>query len=495
MNKTFSRHAALPLLALMMLVAGCTEQTKYVGEMSCRVVQNGYDVTNLEYDYRGGTQIVQVRSNMPWTMESDQDWCTVSNHSGSGTSENSAIVNILVTTQANTASEQRTATITFSAGGEDLAISVLQGSQVNVVRPAGMERTATQLVHQFYIGWNIGNTLEATAGETSWGNPKVTKEYVSYLKQLGVNAVRIPCAWNGYLDSGGIIDPSWLSRVKEVVDYCVDQDMYAIINIHWDDGWLQEHCGTSYMSEEEISQLEDKVGDIWTQLAETFRDYDEHLLFACCNEPDVKTANQMTILARYEQRFVDVVRASGGNNEYRCLVVQGPSTDMPLTLELMKMPNDKTPDSMILEVHFYAPWSFTKELDESAASWLEDGLATMFWGEAYRQYGSYDKDWQEDKFLSLYKQMKERFVDSGIPVIVGEFGCANRKGYPEELQQAYQESRKYYHRFIVENLKNYGMAPFLWDIGQFVSRTDGSILDDDIVSSVLEGAAAGNYPY
>lgn len=491
------QHIVATVLAcfMIMVMNACTDEVKLIGEKTCRVVQNDYDVTNLQFDYRGGTQIIQVRSNMPWTITSNQSWCVLSNRSGEGNSENSAIVNILVNVEQNTGTEQRTATITFAADGQTSTIEVRQGSQTDVIRPNGMEHTAIQLIKQFYMGWNIGNTLEAVGGETVWGNPQVTQEYVSKLKALGVNAVRIPCAWDSYLDTGGTIDPSWLERVKEVIDYCVNEDMYAIINIHWDGGWIEEHCGSSYMSDNEISAVEDKIGNIWTQIADYFRDYDEHLLFACCNEPDVKTASQMNILARYEQRFVDVVRSSGGNNEYRTLIVQGPSTDIEQTLNLMQMPNDPTPNSLALEVHFYAPWSFTKSLDESASSWADDPLATMFWGKDFIQYGSYDADWQEDKFISLFKSMKTHFIDNGVPVIVGEFGCANREGYPEDLQQAYEQSRNYYHRFIVENLKDYGMAPFLWDIGNFVSRTDGTIIDDGIVTAVFEGAAAGDYPF
>jgi aryl-phospho-beta-D-glucosidase BglC (GH1 family) len=105
----------------------------------------------------------------------------------------------------------------------------------------GMESTATQIASKIKIGFNIGNTLEAMGGksETYWGNPKITKEFVAFVKQAGFSAVRLPVSWDQYANqTTAEIDPNWLNRVKEVVQYCIDNNLYVIVNIHWDGGWL-----------------------------------------------------------------------------------------------------------------------------------------------------------------------------------------------------------------------------------------------------------------
>lgn len=480
-------------ILLVLLLGACSDNTTLNDDLIYSVNQNGNDFSSLTFDYRAGTQIFQLKTNASWSLASDQDWCTISNRSGDAMNE-SQVINIVVAVTKNEKEAGRNAALTFSTGNQDVIINIAQGSRFDIERPEGMLLEAKDLIKQISIGWNLGNTLEATPGEeTSWGNPKATKELVSSVKAMGFNAVRLPCSWNQHLDQNGNVDAAWMARVKEVVDYCVRQNVYTMLNIHWDGGWMEENCGTSYMTDTQIDQVNDKLAKIWTQIAAEFIDYDEYLLFACANEPNVKNASQMNILARYEQTFVDVVRASGGNNEFRNLIIQGPSTDMDLSVNFMKMPNDDTPNSLILEVHFYAPWSYAKPYDDPERPW-EDPMATFFWGEDYIQYGKYDI-MQEEAFLNLFQSMKEKFVDNDIPIIVGELGIPMREYYEPELADKFEESRAYYHRFLIENLKNNGMAPFLWDVGGYVSRYDYSIIDDTIIEAVLEGAEAGIYPF
>lgn len=142
---------------------------------------------------------------------------------------------------------------------------------------------------------------------------------IDKIREMGFNAVRIPCAWDQYLSDETTyeIKSSWLSRVKEVVDYCMQNDLYAILNIHWDGGWLENDIPNGYSEE-----VNNKQKVLWTQIATYFRDYDEHLLFAGCNEPNVEDEDDMATLLKYEQTFVDAVRATGGKNVYRNLIVQ-----------------------------------------------------------------------------------------------------------------------------------------------------------------------------
>ena len=150
---------------------------------------------------------------------------------------------------------------------------------------------------------------------------KITNDLIKLVKQSGFNAIRLPCSWNQYADQiTAEIKSSWLNRVKEVVQYCVNNGMYVILNIHWDDGWLETNCTPGKQEETNAKQQA-----FWEQIATHLRDFDEHLLFASANEPNVSDATQMAVLLSYHQTFIDAVRSTGGKNAYRVLIVQGPT--------------------------------------------------------------------------------------------------------------------------------------------------------------------------
>ena len=196
----------------------------------------------------------------------------------------------------------------------------------------------------------MGNSLEAIGGETAWANPRASKTLIDLVKQSGFNAVRIPCSWNQYMvdNATARLKTDCLNRVKEVVQYCIDNNMYVILNIHWDDGWLENNCTAD---KQDVNNAKQKA--FWEQIATHFRDFDEHLLFASANEPNVENASQMTILNSYHQTFINAVRATGGKNSYRVLVVQGPSTDIEKTRNLMiTLPTDEVEDRIYNQKDF-----------------------------------------------------------------------------------------------------------------------------------------------
>jgi endoglucanase len=171
----------------------------------------------------------------------------------------------------------------------------------------GMGSTAVQLASKIRLGLNIGNTMEAIGGETSWGNPLITEATIKAAKADGFNAIRLPVAWDQYANQQtGKIDQAWMDRVKQVVKYCVDNQMYVLLNIHWDGGWLESNV----VPDKQIA-VNQKQKAFWTQIATQMRDFDEHLMFAGANEPAVKAADQMPVLMSYHQTFIDAVRATG----------------------------------------------------------------------------------------------------------------------------------------------------------------------------------------
>jgi endoglucanase len=419
--------------------------------------------------------------------------------SGCGTSEDAR-----EQTVSPTASCTATAVYTNSCGAtssQDFAVTVDGGSSsiypnynINPL-PAdmtGMSSNALDIANNITLGFNIGNTMEATGGETAWGNPMITADFVSLVKQSGFNAIRLPLAWDQYADqTTAEIDLSWLARVREVVQYCVDNDLYVIVNIHWDGGWLENN-----ITLERQAENNDKQRAYWQQIATYLRDFDEHLLFASANEPNVADAEEMSVLLSYHQTFVDAVRETGGKNANRVLIVQGPDTDISKTNDLMtEMPVDTVSDRMMAEIHFYTPWNFAgMTADES---W---GNQFYYWGAGNHSTTdtAHNPTWGEEEDLNtLFSLMKTQFVDQGIPVVMGEFGAIRRT---EQLSgddlTLHLKSRADYHRFVAQQAKAYGMVPFYWDNGGtgnhgfgIFDRNTNTVFDQQVLDALMQGAA------
>lgn len=343
--------------------------------------------------------------------------------------------------------------------------------------------TATEVASKMTIGCNIGNTLEVPGGETGWGNPMVSQKFVDGMKAAGFNTVRIPCSWDSHANaSTHVIAPAWLARVKEVVDYCLKDSMYAIINTHWDSGWLENNVTTTAQASVNVKQKA-----YWTQIANYFKDYDEHLLFASANEPNVSDATGMTVLLSYHQTFVDAVRATGGNNSSRILIIQGPSTDIATTNKLMsKMPTDPLANRMIAEIHYYTPWNFCgMEKDET---W---GKMFYYWGKGYHSTTDVTRNatWGEESDVDKnFGLMKTQFVDKGIPVIIGEFGAMKRTNLTGTNLALHLASRQYYYKYVVNSAIKKGLIPFCWDTGALFNRNTGAVSDPNTLNGIMLGA-------
>jgi aryl-phospho-beta-D-glucosidase BglC (GH1 family) len=465
--------------------------------------------SSLVYTADGGELKISVQTSQKPTVSSDASWLTFGEAQASGTK--GTLYSIAVTAAANTVTSARTATITVKSGSNSATIAVSQAAYedkktdqettpttYSPIDPdqTGMTKTAKQIAADIYAGVNIGNTMESivngVGGETYFGNPLITESYVKALKEKGFNAVRLPVSWAGHLSdkSTYTISETWLNRVKEVVGYCVNNGMYVIVNIHWDGGWLEDNITAA---NKDAVNKEQKA--LWTQIAYRLRDYDEHLLFAGCNEPNVSDATGMAILKEFEQTFVDAVRATGGRNYYRTLVIQGPKTDIVTTNDLFgSMPTDKVADRLMAEIHYYSPSNFC--ILEADASW---GKMFYFWGEGNHVSGS-DRNanyGEESDMLKWFGLMKTKFVDKGIPVIMGEYGAlvSHDSVLSGDQLKAHRQSRYDWNMKVTRDAKNYGMVPFLWETGGFINRNTGAVIDQYVVPAVLAGAKEGKYPY
>lgn len=338
-------------------------------------------------------------------------------------------------------------------------------------------RTAQEIVDSITLGWNLGNTLDAhddkdhgVDSETLWGNPKATKELIDLVKSQGFNTVRIPVTWYNHMSyANNSINEKWMERVVEVVNYVIENDMICIINVHHDsgaNGWLRA-------STKNYDKKKARFEAIWKQIAETFKDYDDNLLFEGFNEilddnsewtaPD---AAALTVVNEYNQLFVDTVRASGGNNASRCLVVNtyAASAGSPVTRDFV-LPTDTVEDRIIVETHVYQPYNFTAEEYPEAVTW-EEGRGTL---DAHIQ------------------NLKKTFVKEEIPVIIGEFGCVDKNNLLERMT--------YTQRFVDVCQKN-GIKCIWWDNGtayKIFDRWTNTVAFPDLVELMITEANGGDY--
>lgn len=341
--------------------------------------------------------------------------------------------------------------------------------------------TAQAIAGKMKVGWNLGNTLEAICGENAWGGV-VTQATIDAVKASGFNTIRLPVAWDCH-STNGVIDPAWMARVKEVVDYCMRDSLYVMINIHWDNGWLENNVTPAAQAGVNARQQ-----NYWTQIANAFKNYNEHLLFASANEPAVDDATGMSVLLSYHQTFINAVRATGGNNSSRTLIIQGPSTNIDKTNTLMNtMPTDVIANRLMMEVHYYEPSQFA--LITKDESW---GRMFYYWGANYHSTtdASRNATWGEESFMDAQLNlMKTKFIDKGIPVIIGEFAAIRRTLSPPSDQALHDASRWHFYDYLVSSARAKGLIPVCWDINkQMYDRGTGAVLDQETISAIMKAA-------
>ncbi len=348
--------------------------------------------------------------------------------------------------------------------------------------------TAIEFTAKIDCGWNLGNTFDATgtglSSETSWGNPYTTPEMIQTIKDAGFNAVRIPTTWEKHMDESWNIDPEWMARVKEVVDYAYDRDMYVILNMHHEE-W---HC--PYEADKE--KITEGLTAAWTQIANEFKGYDERLIFEGMNEPRWKgtewewnggNEEGRAVVNYMNQVFVDAVRATGGNNEHRFLMVcPYAANSSESALAALEIPDDK---NVIVSVHAYIPYSFALQ-ENGTHLWVEGKAASI------------------NDINTLAEVLDRLFISKGIAVIIGETGAMNRyyeyipDGGTEEdkTTKSNYEYRAAWAEYYFGKFKEIGVPCFWWDNGAFFSGETFGLLErgmltwkyPDVVEGIMRGA-------
>lgn len=441
----------------------------------------------VAFPAEGGTASITLTCSDQWSIDnSAYSWLQLNQTTG-----NSGTATIQLMATSNNLGSSRSVILTVtSPNGQARRITVSQASNIypsyntSPIAPdqTGMNSTAVQLAANINLGWNIGNTFEAPGGETGWGSPVITESYIKFVKQCGFNAIRIPCAWNlTHLSNKAIakIDPNWLNRVKEVVGYCVNNNMYVLLNIHWDGGWLENNCTIA-----KKDSVNAKQKALWEQIATTMCDFDEHLMFASANEPNASDTTQMRVLLSYHQTFINAVRSTGGRNTYRKLVIQG-SSDL---ISVSAFPTDLTPNCLMYEEHNYTPFQFT--LMDGDASW---GKMFYYWGAGHHSTIEPDRNpnWGEEAVQDQYFQkIKSQFIDKGIPVLIGEYGAYRRDGsanIPKDLS-THEASVDYWITYVTKQALSHGVKPFFWDTGGALNRSNNTVIDQRTIDAIIAGS-------
>jgi endoglucanase len=482
------------MLCILMLPASCKDTTT---DVTTPIFTTSQDL--LSFTTVGGSNPLTVTMNgSKWSATSDQSWCTISTNSSSKPS-----TQITVTAASNTTTTTRSAKLTFVMDNKTtIYVNISQAAKIELypsykdsiaVDATGMSSISKVLAAKVVIGWNLGNSLEVPSDETAWGNTKTTQQLIDAVKAAGFNAIRIPCAWDSYIENVTTckIKASWLNRVKEVVDYCYKNNMYIILNIHWDGGWLENN--PTYAKQVSVNA---KQKALWEQIAVYFRGYDEHLLFAGTNEVHVDynapSTENITVQQSYNQTFVDAVRSTGGKNAYRNLIIQSYNTNIGHAVSYLKVPTDKITNRLMVEVHYYDPWEFAG--DEKSSIYL--------WGSSNSSLGSISSWGQESYVQEQFGKMKTNFVDKGYPVILGEYGAIRRSALTGTALTNHLAARAYYFQYVTEQAKKNGMVPFYWDNGYttnfgfaLFNRTTATVFDQKALDALISGASAGVYPF
>ncbi|MBQ2264161.1 MAG: glycoside hydrolase family 5 protein [Oscillospiraceae bacterium] len=347
------------------------------------------------------------------------------------------------------------------------------------------DMTAMDYAQEMGIGINLGNTMEAywqdtqdkTAGastigentpldyEKCWGAVETTQECIDGMKAAGFNTVRVPVYWGNMMEDDGKfqINEDYMNRVAEIVDYCRNQELYVIINVHhYDEFLIKNH------PQEKVLEV---VEDLWTVIAKRFRNYSDFLVFEGFNEalgsqPEGGTYTEAELfdyVNAMNQTFVDAVRATGGNNAERVLIASGYWTNIDLTTnEQYVMPEDSAEDRMMVSVHYI----------DNAPYW-GNSIGNQYW----LSYSS-----------KQCTQLEEAFTSKGIPVFVGE--CTSIYTSDHLAPGAQYTDSSECLSILLNKAVDFGFVPVLWDVNDnFYSRTEYKIKSESDAAVIQEIAA------
>lgn len=328
-------------------------------------------------------------------------------------------------------------------------------------------QSATEIVSKMGAGWNLGNTLDAVGGETNWGNPLTQRYMIESVAAQGFKTIRIPVTWQGHFSGvDNTIDPAWLARVEQLVNYALDANLYVIINIHHDE-WVVP----TYAAQQQSSDI---LADIWSQVAERFKNHNQQLIFETLNEPRANkgtplewsgTLENYQVVNVLNQVALDEIRRSGGNNKQRLVLIPGyAASPWQEQIEHISIPAD---EMIAISTHGYVPYTFTEQE-------VADGGDSVF-------------DGDEQALIDyIFDNLNSRFVSNGIPVVMGEWGTVDKGN---------SQDRAAYARYYQSKANDIGIVTIVWDnnaLGgnghnyRLYDRSNNQWIFADIVSGIIQ---------
>ncbi|GAK41213.1 cellulase [Paenibacillus sp. TCA20] len=315
-------------------------------------------------------------------------------------------------------------------------------------------------------GWNLGNSLDAVgADETAWGNPKITKELIEEIADQGYKSIRIPVTWDSHIGEAPnyTIEPAYLERVEQVVDWALDEDLYVMVNVHHDSWLWISHMETKH------DEVLARYNAIWTQVADHFKDHSNKLMFESVNEPrfsDGGTTDEekmFDMLKELNLSFHSILRESGGKNAERPLVLSTleASPTQERMDELYATITELNDPNIIATVHYYGFWPFSVNI---------------------AGYTHFEKDTKND-IIQTFDNVHNTFVAKGIPVILGEYGLL---GFDQSTAVIEQGEKLKFFEFLTHYLNEKDVTHMLWDNGQHMNRTTYEWSDLDFFNMMKE---------
>ena len=431
---------------------------------------------NMQFSMGATSAVLGVECDGDWTaVVSDTSCVDVSNHAGYGFFDRWSYLRVNV--KKNTG-EARSTTLTFNSGSLTKTITLSQNG--TGTDPGDTFPSSFATLEEFKLGYNLGNTLDSwpvgdwwnpsvkspTDWEQGWGQPITTPEIINSIASKGFNIIRVTVTWGPHMDAEGNVDAAWMARVKEVVDMVMDAGLYCIVNVQHDTGaantaWLIADMDVYPTASPRFKHL-------WTQIANTFRDYNDHLLFEAFNEILYVNSNAgwtapaagnpcYEAIRRYHQDFVDAVRATGGNNEYRNLVINPyAGGNSQVVLNEVVVPNDKHSNHIMMSVHSYDPYNFCNDNGEWSILTFNQEC--------------------KDEIDAVFSRVIRRSSDLGIPVFFGEFGAIDGNKDPGE--------RIKYATYMAQKFKA-NATTGLWWMG-LIDRTTLDWYEDEIVTALFK---------
>ena len=444
-------------------------------------VKLSVDKSSVVFDRFGGEASFTVTSSVQPTVSSDAAWCGFE----TGQINNKHETTVTLFAGANRASGAENGTITVKCGSESVSVKISREASASIPTASAEALTPEMVFNAMGPGWNMGNHMDAiangVASETVWGNPKCTQSTFNGVKAAGFKAVRICTTWEGHIGKAPAyrLEEKWLARGEEIVGYAEKAGLVAIVNTHHDESyWLD--IAKAYNNASQNEKVKEEIFNVWTQIANRFKDKGEWLVFESFNEiqdggwgwSDAFKNNpeaQYKVLNEWNQMFVDAVRTTGGNNATRWLGIPGYAASPGFTITGLVLPKDYTSaNRLIVAVHDYDPYNYT----------LADPLVRQWGHTADPALRCSNTD--EDNVVAVFDNLKKAYLSKDIPVYLGEMGCSRHS----DADFPYQ---KYYMEFFCKAAAERLLPMYVWDNGAtgvgpekhgYIDHGTGAFVDD-----------------